>query len=65
MSTPINNYIIIANFATAIFVTVSVYVHIFHNKCEEIYITKWMSLILKTRLSTHPTKHDGVIAPQS
>lgn len=49
MSTPTNNYIMIANFATAIFVTVSVYVHILHNKCEEIYITKWMSLILKNQ----------------
>jgi len=65
MSTPSNNYIMIANFATAIFVTVSVYVHILHNICEEIYITKWMSLILKTRLFTCPTKHDGDTAPQS
>jgi hypothetical protein len=40
VSTPTNNYIMIANFATAIFVTVSVYVHILHNICEEIYITK-------------------------
>ena len=38
-STPTINYIMIANFATAIFVTVSVYVHILHNKFEEIYIT--------------------------
>jgi hypothetical protein len=36
----------IANFATAIFVTVSVYVHILYNKCEEIYITKWILILM-------------------
>lgn len=63
VSTPANNYII-ANFATGIFVTLYLYMFIFCiTKFKKIYIIKWMSLLLKTRLFAHPTKQDCDITP--